>query len=131
MILILEVQMVVGFVLRSPLPNISEKKKRTRPPPKENLLGNFSGLKEKLPGRWWIQKRYENQENHTYHRNLASVAPIFFGKEKFCTGAGRCMLSLSQHINFICPRRRNLGLSCTRLRVPPVALHVSRYTCRS
>ena len=23
------------------------------------------------------------------------------------------------------------GLSCTRLRVPPVALHVSRYTCRS
>ena len=25
----------------------------------------------------------------------------------------------------------NLRLSCTRLRVPPVALHVSRYTCRS
>ena len=23
------------------------------------------------------------------------------------------------------------GLSCTRLRVPPVALHVARYTCRS
>ena len=26
---------------------------------------------------------------------------------------------------------RDLKLSCTRLRVPPVALHVSRYTCRS
>ena len=25
----------------------------------------------------------------------------------------------------------SLQLSCTRLRVPPVALHVSRYTCRS
>ena len=24
------------------------------------------------------------------------VAPIFFGKEKFCSGAGRCMLSFSQ-----------------------------------
>ena len=24
-----------------------------------------------------------------------------------------------------------LKLSCTRLRVPPVALHLSRYTCRS
>ena len=26
---------------------------------------------------------------------------------------------------------KNGMLSCTRLRVPPVALHVSRYTCRS
>ena len=38
----------------------------------------------------------KNQENQSYHRNLSSVAPIFFGKEKFCTGAGRCMLSFSQ-----------------------------------
>ena len=38
----------------------------------------------------------KNQENHIYHRNLSSVAPIFWGKEKFCTGAGRCMLSFSQ-----------------------------------
>ena len=26
-----------------------------------------------------------------------SVAAIFFGKEKFCTGAGRCVLSFSQY----------------------------------
>ena len=26
----------------------------------------------------------------------SSVAPIFFGKEKFCAGVGRCMLSFSQ-----------------------------------
>ena len=65
--------------------------KRTRPPPKENHLGNFSGLKENFPGRWWIQKPYKNQENHIHHRNLSSVDPIFFCNEKFCTGAGRCM----------------------------------------
>ena len=29
-------------------PRHPEKKKRTRPPPKEDLLGNYSGLKEKL-----------------------------------------------------------------------------------
>ena len=37
-----------------------------------------------------------NQENHIYHRNHSSVAPIVFGKEKFFTGAGRCMLSFPQ-----------------------------------
>ena len=72
------------------------RKKRTPPPPKENLLENFSGPKENFPGRWWIQKPYKNQENHIHHRNLSSVDPIFFCKEKFCTGAGRCMLYFSQ-----------------------------------
>ena len=71
-------------------------KKCTRPPPKVNLWGTFLASKKNFPGRWWIQKPYENQENHIYHRNLSSVAPIFFGKEKFCTGAGQCMLSFSQ-----------------------------------
>ena len=75
---------------------IQRREKRTRPPPKENLLRNFSGQKEKFPGRWWIPKPYKNQENHIYHRNLSSVAPMFFGKTKFCTGAGRCTLSFSQ-----------------------------------
>ena len=28
------------------------RKQRTLPPPKEDLLENFSGLKENLPGRW-------------------------------------------------------------------------------
>ena len=35
------------------------RKKRTQPPPKGNLLENFSGLKENFPGRWWIQKPYK------------------------------------------------------------------------
>ena len=41
-------------------------------------------------------KPYKNQENHIHHRNLSSVDPIFFCKEKFCTGAGRCPVSFSQ-----------------------------------
>ena len=63
---------------------------------KKIFWGTFLASKKNFPGRWWIQKPYENQENHIYHRNLSSAAPIFFGKEKFCTGAGRCMLSFSQ-----------------------------------
>ena len=45
---------------KGPCRSIQRRKKRTRPPPKENLLGNSSGLKENFPGRWWIQKPYEN-----------------------------------------------------------------------
>ena len=52
--------------------------------------------KKNFPGRWWIQKPYKNQENHIHHRNLSSVDPLFFCKEKFCTGAGLCMVSFSQ-----------------------------------
>ena len=56
----------------------SEKKKRTQPPPKENLLENFSDLKEKLSR---LQKPYKNQENHIHHRNISSVDPIFSAKK--------------------------------------------------
>ena len=73
------------------------RKKHTRSPPKEKRLGNFSGLEEELSRSVVDIKTYENQENHIYHRNLSSVAPIFFGKEKFCPGAGWCMLSFSQN----------------------------------
>ena len=38
-------------------PWTAKKKKRPRPPPKENLLGNFSGLNENFPGRWWIKTK--------------------------------------------------------------------------
>ena len=62
---------------------------------KKNLLENFSGLKVKLSRPVVDTKTYKNQKNHIYHRNLSSVAPIFFSKEKFCTGAGR-MFSFSQ-----------------------------------
>ena len=52
------------------------KKKSTLPPLKEYLLENFSGLKENFPGRWLI-----HQENHIYHRNLSSVAPLFIQRK--------------------------------------------------
>ena len=61
---------------------------------KKILWRTFLAGKNNFPGRWWIQKPYKNQENHIHHRNLSSVDPIF--SAKFCTGAGRCMLSFSQ-----------------------------------
>ena len=73
----------------------------------------FLASKKNFPGRWWIQKPYKNQENHIHHRNLSSVDPIFFCKEKFCTGAGRCMLSFSQ-------RRIREGASAPFWRVQPL-----------
>ena len=69
---------------------------------KKIFWGTFLASKKNFPGRWWIQKPYENQENNIYNRNLSSVAPIFFGKEKFLTGAGRCMLPFSQHCGLCC-----------------------------
>ena len=58
-----------------------EGKKRTQPPPTENHFENFSGLKDDIPGRWWIQKPYKNQENHIHHRYLSSVDSIFSAKK--------------------------------------------------
>ena len=83
----------------------SEKKKAYTTTTERKSFGNFSGLKENFPRRWWIQKPYENQENHIYHRNLSSVAPHFFSKEKFCRGAGRCMLSFSRQLHKRIPAR--------------------------
>ena len=70
----------------------AEKKKTYTTTTERNLLENFSGLKENFPGRWWIEKPYKNQESHIHHQNISSVDPIFFCKEMFCTGAGRCMV---------------------------------------
>ena len=76
------------------------RKKRTQPPPKENLLENFSGLKEKIPGRWWIQKPIKTRKAISTTEIFPLWTPFFFCKEKFCTGAGRCMVSFSQTIHF-------------------------------
>ena len=59
---------------------------------KKIIWRTFLASKRNFPGRWWVQKPYKSQENHIHHRNLSSVDPIFFCKEKFCTGAGRCMV---------------------------------------
>ena len=42
----------------------------------------FLAPKKNFPGRWWIQKPYKNQENHIHHRNLSSVDPIFFFRQR-------------------------------------------------
>ena len=61
--------------------SLSEKKKRTQPPPKENILENFSGLKEKLSRPVVDTKNLEKPGNHVHHRNLSSVDPIFSAKK--------------------------------------------------
>ena len=65
--------------------------------------------KKNFPGRWWIQKPYKHQESHIHHRHLSSVDPIFFCKEKFCTGAGRCMVSFSQHGAILNTRKHTIS----------------------
>ena len=76
---------------------MQRRKKRTRPPPKEDLLGNFSGLRgETFRAGGGYKNPNKNQENHIHHRNLSRVDPILFCKEQFCTGAGRYMVSFSQ-----------------------------------
>ena len=54
-----------------------------RHPCRPVILGmDFLATKKNFPGRWWMRKPYENQENHIYHRNLSSVAPIFFSRQR-------------------------------------------------
>ena len=60
---------------------LQRRKKRTQPPPKENLLENFSGLKEKLSRPVVDTKTYKNQEIHIHHQNLSSV-DLFFSAKK-------------------------------------------------
>ena len=67
------------------------KKAHTTHHRKKNVFGEtFLASKKNFPGRWWrIPKTlWKTQENHIHHRNLSSVGPIFFGKEKFCTQSG-------------------------------------------
>ena len=80
------------------MPRSQRREKCTLPSPKENHLENFSGLEEKFPGRWWIQKNPMRKPGKPYLPPKSFLCGLhFFGKEKFCTGAGRCMLSfLSQ-----------------------------------
>ena len=54
----------------------------------------FWPQRKNFSDRWWIQKPYKNQEKKAYIFPLWT--PFFFCKEKFCTGAGRCMLSFPQ-----------------------------------
>ena len=70
---------------------------------KRIFRGTFLASKKNFPGRWSIQKPCKNHENHIYHRNLSSVAPIFSAKKSS---------SLEQRgVCFLFPRlARNSGM---------------------
>ena len=75
-----------------------KKKKYTTTTAKEKLLENFSGFKEKLLRPVVDTKTLlkKNRKTISTTEIFPLWPPFFFGKEKFCTGAGRCMLSFSQ-----------------------------------
>ena len=60
-----------------------KKKKRTRPPPKENLLGSFSGLEEKL-SRSVVDTKTLSKPRKPYlpPKSFLCSAHFLFGKEK-------------------------------------------------
>ena len=78
---------------------VSKREKGTRPRLKE-IFGDVAGLKEKLSRtRWWIQKTLRKPRKPYLPPRSFLCGPHFFGKEKFCTGAGRCMLSFPSKQN--------------------------------
>ena len=76
----------------------SPQKQRRKRTQQENLLGNFSGLKEKLSRPVVDTKNPTKTRKKTISTTeiFPLWTPFFSAKEKFCTGAGRCMLSFSQ-----------------------------------
>ena len=56
---------------------LQRRKKRTQPPPKENLLRNFSGPKEKLSRPVVDTKPYKNQKNPSKTRDLGLFSVPF------------------------------------------------------
>ena len=85
---------------------LQRRKKRTQPPPKENLLENFSGLKEKLFGPVVDTKPLIKPRKPYPPPKSFLCGPHFFCKEKFCTGAGRCTdLLRSAFLSWSCGAR--------------------------
>ena len=78
--------------------HLQRRTKRTQPPPKENLLENFSGLEDKLSRPVVDTKTLEKPGKPYPPPKSFLCGPHFFCKEKYCTGAGRCMLSFSQRL---------------------------------
>ena len=70
----------------------SEKKKADTTTTERKYFGELFWPQRKTFQASGRYKALQNQENHIYHRNLSSAAPIYFQQEKFFTGARRCML---------------------------------------
>ena len=77
---------------------IAEKKRAYTTTTESFFLENFSGLKEKL-SRPVIDTEtlFKNQENHIYHWNLSSVAPIFSAKKSSPLKQGGVCFLFSQN----------------------------------
>ena len=60
---------------------------------KKIIWRTFLASKKNFLGRWWVRKPYKNQENHSYHRNLSSVASIFLDAA-FLLTAGSFLLTV-------------------------------------
>ena len=73
--------------------NRREEKAYTTTTERKIFWGTFLASKKNFPGRWWIQKPDETRKTISTTKIFPLWPPFFFGKEKFCTGAGRCMLS--------------------------------------
>ena len=58
-------------------PHCREEKKVHDHHRKKIIWRTFLASKKNFPDRWWIQKPYENQESHIYHRNLPLWPPCF------------------------------------------------------
>ena len=96
---------IVWPLMASPL---QRRKTRTPPPPTEIVWRTFLGSKRNFPGRWQIPKPYIKTRKAISTTKIVPLWPPFFSaktaKEKFLTGAGRCMLAFSHH----CPSLRPL-----------------------
>ena len=104
------------------LRTVQGRRKRTRPPPKEILLENLSGLKEKL-SRPVVDAETLSKPGKPYLPPKSFLCgPRFLGeKEKSLTGAGSCMLSFSQQFGL--PRKRGVVALAWRY---GVSLHPAR-----
>ena len=49
---------------------------------KKIFWGTFLASKKNFPGRWWIQKPYENQKNHISTTGIFPLWPQFFSAKK-------------------------------------------------
>ena len=94
---------------------------------KKIFWGTFLASKQNFPGRWCFPKTLQKPGKPYLPPKSFLCGSHFVGKEKFLTGAGRCMLSFSQktptkhrvHTNFFEKLARTSAcLPMTRVRKP-------------
>ena len=89
-----------------------------------------------FPGFYWISGFFLFCSWPTRSQPLIKTTPFFLfflALRPWAALSSKTLTSLNKEslVRFFLSDNSIWGLSCTRLRVPLVALHVSRYTCRS